>query len=161
MLDPGKAFEKDFKESAIKYFDDVSIDRLYDNVGGYAGIRNVCDFILYHIPNQYYFELKSHLEDALPISCITDYQYKGLLVKSQIRGVIAGVLMQFRPSGQAYFVPIQKIKELRDNGAVKITLNDAKKYGKSLPIIKKRVKTYDYNVKALLEDLQHNSFRGE
>ena len=53
---------KDFEGQIHTGFDKVrgvSIDRLPDPMAGYAGIKNICDFIVYRYPLQYYIECKS------------------------------------------------------------------------------------------------------
>ena len=44
MQNRGKQFEQVIKDAFLK-IPDVSIDRLYDPMAGYAGVKNICDFI--------------------------------------------------------------------------------------------------------------------
>ena len=83
----GKQFE-DAIESAFKKCSDVSIDRFADPAAGYAGVRNICDFIVYSYPFQYYFECKGCYGNTLSIhsndpkkryGAITNNQWDGLL----------------------------------------------------------------------------------
>ena len=39
----GKKFEEKFKNDFLKV-ENATIDRLYDPVGGFRGIKNICDF---------------------------------------------------------------------------------------------------------------------
>ena len=63
----GKKFEEKLKSDFLK-IDGVSKDRLYDPVGGFKGIKNICDYIVYMYPNIFYIECKSHEGNTFPIS---------------------------------------------------------------------------------------------
>ena len=89
-VNKGKAWEAKFKTDFMKSFPDGSIDRLYDPVGGYYGINNICDFIGYEWPNIYYLELKSHKGNTFPFTCLP--QYDKLTSKVGGKGVRAGVV---------------------------------------------------------------------
>lgn len=104
----GKDFEYVFKECCEKV-DGVSIDRLHDQTNGFAGSSNICDFIVYKKPYEYYFECKSIHGNTFPLSNLTDKQYKGLLEKSKIQGVNAGVVIWWVDKDITKFVPIIRI----------------------------------------------------
>ena len=87
----GKKFERVIKD-AFQKVPGVSIDRLHDQTNGFRGSENICDFIVYRKPYEYYFECKSVHGNTLPFTNITDTQWNGLLAKSQIQGVCAGVI---------------------------------------------------------------------
>jgi len=147
----GKDFEKDFKESAGNY-EDISIDRFYDNVGGYAGIKNICDFVLYRHPLEYYMELKVHKGNALPFSCITDYQWTGLMKKSNITGVRAGILIHFTDYEETYFVDIKLLQYLAEHGSKSLSIDWTR--GKGYKVAsRKRIKTFAYDVEDLLKGI--------
>ena len=54
----GKQFE-DVVREAFEKVEGVSIDRLHDQTNGFRGSQNICDFIVYKYPHQYYIECKS------------------------------------------------------------------------------------------------------
>lgn len=108
----GKKFEKIIKESFLKV-PDVSVDRLPDPQGGYLGMRNACDFIVYKKPYQYYIECKSVHGNTLPFSNITENQWNGLLEKSKIDGVIAGIICWWVDKDITRFIPIQMLEILK------------------------------------------------
>ena len=87
----GKDFENVIKRSFEKV-EGVSIDRLHDQTTGFKGSRNICDFIVYKEPYEYYIECKSVHGNTLPFSNITDNQWTGMLEKSRIEGVFAGLI---------------------------------------------------------------------
>ena len=57
-INRGKKFEDSLKKQFEK-LPEVSIDRLYDVTTGYLNQNNVCDFIVYKKPYEYYFECKA------------------------------------------------------------------------------------------------------
>ena len=82
-INRGKQFENVIKESFQKV-SNVSIDRLHDQTTGFANSANICDFIVYKEPYEYYIECKSVHGNTLPFSNISDTQWNGLLEKSKI-----------------------------------------------------------------------------
>ena len=108
----GKKFETVIKESFLKV-PNVSIDRLHDQTTGFKGSQNICDFIVYREPYEYYFECKSVHGASLPFSNITETQWKGLLEKSKIEGVFAGVICWFIDKDITRFIPIQMLEILK------------------------------------------------
>ena len=109
----GKQFEEVVKESFLK-LSDVSIDRLHDQTNGFLGSKNICDFIVYRKPYEYYIECKSVHGNTLPFTNITDRQWNGLLEKSQINGVFAGILCWWVDKDVTRFIPIQMLTFLRE-----------------------------------------------
>ena len=104
----GKDFEAKIRE-AFQKVDGVSIDRLNDNTAGFKGIVGICDFIVYKEPYEYYIECKSVHGNTLPFSNITDNQWKGMLEKSEIEGVFAGVICWWIDKDVTLFIPIQTL----------------------------------------------------
>lgn len=151
----GKQFEDVIKKT-FSTCPSVSIDRFQDPQAGYAGIRNICDFVMYHKPNIYYLECKTHYGNTLSLKGdITENQWEGLKEKSKITGVIAGVVVWFIDHDLTVFVPIQELVRLQEQGNkslnVKHILNHEVEYvyfvGK-----KKRV-LFDYDVFSILANL--------
>ena len=117
----GKQFEEVVKKAFLK-IPDVSIDRLHDQMNGYLGSSNIADFIVYKKPYEYYIECKSVHGNTLSIcgndpkhkyGNITNKQWEGLLEKSKIKGVIAGVLCWWVDKDVTKFIPIQTLVQLR------------------------------------------------
>ena len=111
----GKKFENVIKE-AFEKVPDVSIDRLHDQTTGFRGSSNICDFIVYREPYEYYFECKSVHGNRLPFRNITETQRTGLLQKSFIEGVFAGIICWWIDKDKTLFLPIQTIKMLANEG---------------------------------------------
>jgi recombination protein U len=80
MKNPGKDFEKDFQDSAIKA---MEIERFKDapkifnphcfkceHHEARFTPTNICDFTAYSYPHKFYLELKSHLKKSIPFDAI-------------------------------------------------------------------------------------------
>ena len=108
----GKDFEKVIKEAFLK-IPDVSVDRLHDQTTGFAGSTNICDFIVYNYPHQYYIECKSVHGNTLPFANISKNQWQGLLEKSNIFGVQAGIICWWIDRDVTLFIPIQHLQSIK------------------------------------------------
>ena len=111
----GKQFEGVVCQ-AFEKVPNVSIDRLHDQTTGYKGSQNICDFIVYREPYEYYFECKSVKGNILPFRNITDTQWDGLLEKSKIEGVTAGIICWWIDKDKTVFIPIQTLELMRTVG---------------------------------------------
>lgn len=123
MTNRGKDFEKIIKE-AFEKVKGVSIDRLHDQMNGYACSYNICDFIVYKEPYEYYIECKSVHGNLLPFSNITPNQWRGMLEKSKIQGVRAGVICWWCDKDITMYIPIQVLQHYKDMGAKSIRFDD-------------------------------------
>lgn len=114
-INQGKKFETVIRQ-AFEKVPNVSIDRLHDQTNGFKGSQNICDFIVYREPYEYYFECKSVHGASLPFSNITETQWVGLLEKSKIEGVFAGVICWWVDKDITRFIPIQILQMLKEEG---------------------------------------------
>jgi penicillin-binding protein-related factor A (putative recombinase) len=106
----GKKFEDVIRE-AFEKVPGVSIDRLHDQTTKFKGTSaNICDFIVYREPYEYYFECKSVHGNLFPFRNITETQLNGLLEKSKIEGVFAGIICWWVDKDFTAFIPIQNIE---------------------------------------------------
>lgn len=112
----GKKFENVIRESFMKV-PNTSVVRLPDPVMGYLGYRNICDFIVYKYPYQYFIECKSVHGNTLPLKNITDNQWKGLAEMSKIYGVRAGVICWYIDKDETVYYPIIYLLYLKSTGA--------------------------------------------
>ena len=161
----GKQFESVIKES-FERVDGVSIDRLHDMTNGYLGSSNIADYIVYKEPYEYYIECKSVNSPYLSIHSndpkkkygnISNKQWEGMLRKSQIDGVFAGVICWWVQYDITLFLPIMLLEYCRTElGLKSIKYDFISKYAFKemavLPIagIKKRV-FYDYDMTKFFE----------
>ena len=128
----GKQFETVIKKSFLKV-PEVSIDRLHDQLSGLKGSTNICDFIVYKKPYEYYIECKSTHGNTLSIygndpkhkyGNITNNQWEGLLEKSEINGVCAGIICWWIDKDITAFIPIQRLDVHRYQGNKSIRYDD-------------------------------------
>ena len=120
----GKKFEAEIK-SSLESVINVSVDRLPDPMGGYSGVRNICDFTAYQRPDTFYIECKSLYGNTLNFkSDITKNQWDGMLEKSKICGCVAGVAVWFIDYDTTAFVPIQALEERKQGGAKSLNIKD-------------------------------------
>lgn len=145
----GKQFEAVVRE-AFQRVPDTSIIRLIDPQNGFAGVRNICDFIVYHYPHQYLIECKSCHGNVLPFSNITDNQWSGMLEHAQTRGIKAGVLVWFIDRDVTLFVPIQVLQQMKESGAKSLRY-DANAEVVEITGKKKRV-LFDYDMSTIFEE---------
>lgn len=120
----GKQFENVIRE-AFEKVHNVSVDRLHDQTTGFKGSQNICDFIVYREPYEYYIECKSvhgprlsiHSNDPKKMyGAITNTQWEGLLEKSKIQGVTAGIICWWIDYDVTKFIPIRDLIIARQCG---------------------------------------------
>lgn len=115
----GKDFEAVIKESFEKV-PDTHVYRIPDQMNGFYGSKNPCDFLVYHKPVLYALECKATNNPSLPFSNISEYQWSELLKMSEVTGVVAGILCWFVNFDVTIFIPIQFLETLKQNGAKSI-----------------------------------------
>lgn len=149
----GKSWEDDFKSSfkGTKY--EKGLMRLYDAQGGYLGVSNPCDFIMYSYPNLFMFELKAVQDKRLDFAKIRPNQLEGLSKWSENKGVVAGVLVNFYTYSQIFFVPIQIILKLKESGTKSINLDFCNEHCYKVDGSKKRTR-FRINSSKTIEDLR-------
>jgi len=123
-MNGGKLFEEDFRLSCK---DNVAVTRLYDTLGGQMGVANICDFIVTYFPYTFYLELKSTSTGTLPLKNISNTQYTGLLEKSKYKGAECGLIIKYAKYDEHYYVPIQEVERLKEEGKKSISYKHIKK----------------------------------
>lgn len=113
MINRGKQFEDIIKHAFLKVRT-VSIDRLHDQTTGFANSSNICDFIVYKEPYEYYIECKTVHGNTLPFHNISETQWNGMLDKIRIPGVRAGVICWWVDNDVTAFIPIELLNDLRN-----------------------------------------------
>lgn len=163
----GKGFEDAIRDAFEKYPLDVSIDRIPDQVTKFKGSTNICDFVVFSSPYQYYIECKSVHGNTLSIHSepkmgkdgklhgfygnIRDNQWEGLLRKSEIEGVIAGVMCWWIDYDQTWFIPIQVLEDAREYGEKSINIKHPYAQGYWFPISGEKKRVYfEYEVRDFL-----------
>lgn len=167
----GKKFENVIRQ-AFESVPNVSVDRLHDQTNGFKGSQNICDFIVYKEPYEYYIECKSVHGNTLSIhsnpkadkhgrlhgfyGAITDTQWEGLLEKSKIEGVFAGIVCWFADKNDTRFFPIQYLQKYRQLGCKSVAAFDESDdaiHPIQIKGKKKRV-FYEYNMEDFFNEVQ-------
>ena len=149
----GKQWETKVREDFKRTFPNGTIDRLYDPVGGYIGIKNISDFIAYKYPNIFYLECKSKDGNTFPFTNLS--QYEKLLGKVGIPGVRTGAIIWFKDHDKVIYIPVKTIKQMKEDGKKSINIKkDLDLYRIfEIPSVKKRVfLECDYTLLSSLQD---------
>lgn len=147
----GKLFEKKFKEQ-MDNEDDVYCLRLPDPMGGFKGLSNICDFIVYKYPYLYLFELKTTAGPSLPFNNISHNQLHGLKAANEKLSVIkAGFIIWFYDKDITYFTIPQTILDLQEQGKHSIRFD----YTKDVIVINgiKKKKYFEYDWKTFFKEM--------
>lgn len=130
---------------------------------GYSNINNPCDFIVYRNGTLNLFELKAIHGFTLNFkSHIRENQWKGLLDKSYIGGVNAGIICWFIDFDKTIYIPIQSLQILKEENFKSFNCRVANSnLYKDLGIesfeikaFKKRV-FFEYDLEKFLEDMSY------
>lgn len=122
----GKIAETKIREWLDRPQAGYSFDRFYDQLSGfYQTSRNICDFVCYKYPNQYYIESKATWSDRFDFSMIQQHQLDGLIQKSTIPGCYGWIIILFASHKRAFRFNATDIKNLIDTEGVK-SLNISK-----------------------------------
>ena len=120
----GKQFEGAIRE-CFESVDGVSFDRLPDPMSGYSGVRNICDFSMFHAPDMFYLECKCLYGNTLNYKgAITENQWMGLEEKSRIERCIGGVCVWFIDYDLTVFVNIKDLIAHRNSGQASLNISD-------------------------------------
>lgn len=109
----GKKAELKVKEWLDRPEDGYCFDRLPDQLSGFYGSKNICDFTLFKSPNFYYIESKATYNDRFEFNRISEYQYTHLLDKSKINNVYGLVIVLFVTYKRAFIFNIQEIDKFQ------------------------------------------------
>ena len=149
----GKKFEEVIK-NAFEKVEGVSIDRLRDAPRKLKGVDNPSDFIVYKKPHEIYVECKSHKGNTLPFSCIREEQIKGMVEKSKIAGVKAGIIIWYIDHDLTVWIPIYEVVSMIKSGYKSINIKDLNYPRNIIRIDGKKKRVYfDYDMNKFLEDL--------
>lgn len=137
-INRGKQFEQKFKEDFLKLADS-NLDRLSDQMTGYKGSSsNICDFICYVYPNQFYIECKSCKGNTFPFSSLR--QYIKMLSKAGKKGIRVGIVIWYIDHDKVIYVPVNTICMMKKDKKKSINIKNIDQYNIILlPSVKKRV----------------------
>lgn len=156
----GKQFEEQI-EKAFLSVPETSCVRLIDPQGGQSGVANICDYICFHYPHEYFVECKSFYGNRLCIhtnnpknkyGAISNTQWEGMLKQSKIPGVIAGVYAWYIDYDLTLFIPIQTLQRVYEEGYKSVNIKNLEILNNEYYIIpgtKRRV-LFDYDLNGFI-----------
>lgn len=127
--DLGKKAEQKIREWLDRPEEGYCLDRIPDQMTGFYGSKNICDFVLFKSPNVYYIESKATWSDRFNFSMITEYQYKSLLQKSKIQNVYGIIIILFAEKQRAFIIDINEINKLKSIGKKSINIKKIDEWG--------------------------------
>ncbi len=170
-MNQGKVFEAKFKESVP---DDVFYLRLKDSPSSFmrqggGAVRftyeNPYDSLIFYKGSLYCLELKSTQSTSLSIQMdksekgknIKINQIEGLTEASSYEEAYSGFILDFRKTGNTYFLSIKDFNHFLSNTAKK-SINENDVVENNGILVDKKLKRvhYDYNIAKMLEDIISN-----
>ena len=138
-MNRGKQFENKFKEDFLKLQGSL-VERLPDQMSGYSGSKNVCDYICYKYPTLFFIECKVTQANTFPLCNLS--QYDELIQRQGKQGVRAGVVIWFQKHDRVCYVPILTFKSLKEDNkkSINVKMLDSEEYRIiNIPSRKKRI----------------------
>lgn len=145
--DLGKQAERKIRVWLDKPEDGLSFERLPDQLSGFYGSKNKCDFIVFKSPYMIYLESKSTWEDRFDFSMISDYQYESLLDRSKIENVFGYVAILFATYKRCFLIDVNQIAKLKREGKKSININKIDKWNfkySEIPTLPSKKHLLDY-----------------
>lgn len=105
-------------------------NRIPDQLSGFYGSKNICDFYMYKYPYMYYIESKASYNDNIPFSMITEYQRTEMFKRSKIFGVRSIVVFLYATYKRAFMLDIRDIQHQLDDpkGAKSLNIKKIEKW---------------------------------
>lgn len=110
--------------------------RLPDQLTGFYGSTNMCDFLLYKKPYFYPIESKATYSDRFDFSMLTETQHNDMLKASEVEGIIPYVAVLFATYKEMYLIKVTDIAELESKGKKSLNIKKIKNW--DIPYIKVR-----------------------
>lgn len=124
----GKLAEKRVAEWLDRPSDGYCFERIPDQLSGFYGSKNICDFFLYKSPNMYFIESKATHKDRFDFTMITEYQWTNLLSRSKIDGVYGLVIVLFATHQRAFILDIQDLETAKQAGTKSLNITKIAKW---------------------------------
>ena len=140
-VNKGKQFEERFKKDWLESFPNSLCIRLPDQMSGYKGSgQNICDYICYNYPNQFFIECKSHKGASIPFDKISQYDKMKDVVG--IKGVRAGVVLWLYDKDKVFYIPISTITEMKKDDKKSVGLKAIEEGYNIIEIPSEKLKTF-------------------
>ena len=143
----GKLAEKQIAKWLHRPSDGYCFERIPDQLSGFYGSKNICDFFLYKSPNMYFIESKATHKDRFDFTMITEYQWTNLLSRSKIDGVYGLVIVLFATSQRAFILDIQDLEAAKQAGIKSLNITKIAKWKvpyKEIQTVPSRKQLLDY-----------------
>jgi len=145
LANTGKGFEEDIKKSVPESW---SVYRLVDDMGGFKGVTNMCDFILSSGKALIYAELKSYKAQSIPLNNIS--QRSTLLKHTGKFNIFPALFLNFRTVDKTFYLGIEKLALITDRKSISVSF--CEKHGIIIPANKLRTH-YRYDLEAIEKEL--------
>ena len=153
-VNKGKQFEERFKKDWLESFPNSLCIRLPDQMSGYKGSgQNICDYICYNYPNQFFIECKSHKGASIPFDKISQYDKMKDVVG--IKGVRAGVVLWLYDKDKVFYIPISTITEMKKDDKKSVGLKAIEEGYNIIEIPSEKLRVFmksDYSCLMTLKD---------
>ena len=143
----GKLAEKQIAKWLHRPSDGYCFERIPDQLSGFYGSKNICDFFLYKSPNMYFIESKATHKDRFDFTMITEYQWTNLLSRSKIDGVYGLVIVLFATPQRAFILDIQDLEAAKQAGIKSLNITKIAKWKvpyKKIQTVPSRKQLLDY-----------------
>lgn len=143
----GKKAEAKIREWLDRPEEGYCFDRIPDQLSGFIGSKNICDFTLYKKPSMYYIESKATFHDRFDFSMLTEFQYTEMVKKSRIDGVKAVIIVLFASYKRAFIIDIREIERLINSGTKSLNIKKLSKWDckwKEIKTVPSRKQLLDY-----------------
>lgn len=128
MYNDGKPFEDRVSSNFKKH--GIDFERLHDQMTGYKGSANTCDFIAYLYPHIFYIECKSCGDtDFDMLHAIREHQWTELIKKDAVPGTRAGYLVWMSKYKRLFWLSAFVANEYYKSGIKHITIEHFCKVG--------------------------------
>ncbi len=141
-------------------------NRIPDQLSGFYGSKNICDFYMYKYPYMYYIESKASYNDNMQFSMITEYQRTEMYKRSKIFGVRSIVVFLYATYKRAFILDIRDIQHQLDDpkGAKSLNIKKIEKWPVphvEIPTVHSRKELLDYTgdieeLTSQLEEIRNN-----
>ena len=143
----GKLAEKQIAKWLHRPSYGYCFERIPDQLSGFYGSKNICDFFLYKSPNMYFIESKATHKDRFDFTMITEYQWTNLLSRSKIDGVYGLVIVLFATPQRAFILDIQDLETAKQAGIKSLNITKIAKWKvpyKEIQTVPSRKQLLDY-----------------
>lgn len=124
----GKQAENKIREWLNRPEEGYCFYRIPDQMTGWGGSTNPCDFILFKSPNQYWIESKATWHDRFDFGMVTDYQHEQLTKYSNIKNVYGIVIVLFATYQRAFWLDIRDMNKAISEGVKSINIKKIDKW---------------------------------